>query len=133
MLADANLELFPSTECFVQESPDQVLVTGSEEDDEGDGDRKTVRRSDEEDGDGRNARQRKLNYSTKVFEGVPIIVKGDCYMYVQRKLTSHCVDRKRVLIVLRQYLPQKLFDKTNNALCGQTESTVGNGGSRTGR
>ena len=77
MLAGANLELFPSTECFVQESPDQVLVTGSEEDDEGDGDRKTVRRLDEEDGNGRNARQRKLNYSTKVFEGVPIIVKGD--------------------------------------------------------
>ena len=81
MLADANLELFPSTKCFVQESPDQVLVAGSEEDDEGDGDRKTVRRLDEEDGDGRNARQRKLNYSTKVFEGVPIIVKGDCYIY----------------------------------------------------
>ena len=72
---------FFSTECFVQECPDQVVVAGSDEDDEGEEDRKTIGRSEDEDGNDRNARQRKLNYSTKVFEGVPIIVKGDCYIY----------------------------------------------------
>ena len=88
MLADASLELFPSTKCFVQENTDRVVVAGLEEDDEGDGDRKAVQRSDDDDGNDRNARQRKLNYSTKVFEGVPIIVKGDCYIY---KGNLHCI------------------------------------------
>ena len=74
MLADANLEHFPSKECFIQVSSDQLVVAGSEEDDEGED---AARRPEDEDGDDRNARQRKLNYSTKVFEGVPIIVKGD--------------------------------------------------------
>ena len=84
MLADANLDQFPSKECFVQVSSDQLVVAGSEEDDEG------KERSEEEDeeGDDRNARQRKLNYSTKVFEGVPIIVKGDCYIHCGN---LHCI------------------------------------------
>ena len=93
MSADANLENFPSQECFVRASSDQLVVAGSEEDDEG---REAIRRSEEEDGDDRNARQRKLNYSTKVFEGVPIIVKGDFNMSTT---------------------------ETYIALCGRTEST----------
>ena len=123
---------FFSTEFFVQECPDQVVVAGSDEDDEGEEDRKTIGRSEDEDGNDRNARQRKLNYSTKVFEGVPIIVKGDCYIY-NRNLPCIVWTKWRELIVFKQCLPQKLFDKTNNALCGQTESTAGNGGSPTGR
>ena len=111
MLADANLEHFPSKECFIQVSSDQLVVAGSEEDDEGED---AARRPEDEDGDDRNARQRKLNYSTKVFEGVPIIVKGDFLICQQRKLTLHCVDGRRVLIVLRQYL--RFFYKTNNVL-----------------
>ena len=55
-----------------------MIVTGSEEGDKGEDDNKTAGRSEDEDGNDREARQRKLNYSTKVFEGVPIIVKGDC-------------------------------------------------------
>ena len=106
MLADANLEHFPSKECFAQVSSDQLVVAGSEEDDEGE---EAARRPEDEDGDDRNARQRKLNYSTKVFEGVPIIVKGDFLICQQRKLTLHCVDGRRVLIVLRHYL--QLFTK----------------------
>ena len=93
MLADANLEHFPSKECFIQVSSDQLVVAGSEEDDEGED---AARRPEDEDGDDRNARQRKLNYSTKVFEGVPIIVKGDF------KITT---------------------TETYIALCGRTEST----------
>ena len=85
MLADASLEHFPS-----KKSPDQVIVAGLEEDDEGDGDRKAVRGPDDDDGNDRNARQRKLNYSTKVFEGVPIIVKGNkenlhCIVWIERE------------------------------------------------
>ena len=65
-------------ECFVQNCPDEMIVTGSEEGDKGEDDHKTAGRSEDDDGNDREARQRKLNYSTKVFEGVPIIVKGDC-------------------------------------------------------
>ena len=65
----------------------QLVVAGSNEDDDGEG---SIQRTEDEDGDGRkklededgddrNARQRKLNYSTKVFEGVPIIVKGEIW------------------------------------------------------
>ena len=64
--------------CFVQNCPDEMIVAGSKEGDKGEDDHKTAGRSEDEDGNDREARQRKLNYSTKVFEGVPIIVKGDC-------------------------------------------------------
>ena len=81
MLANANLEQLNTLlegGCFVQNCPDGMIVAGSEEGDKGEDDHKTAGRSEDEDGNDREARQRKLNYSTKVFEGVPIIVKGDC-------------------------------------------------------
>ena len=65
------LNIFPLGGCFV-EDPDKVVVAGSEEGEDDD-----LHRAADEEGDDRDARQRKLNYSTKVFEGVPIIVKGD--------------------------------------------------------
>ena len=66
------LNIFPLGGCFV-EDPDKVVVAGGSEEG-GDDD---LHRAADEEGDDRDARQRKLNYSTKVFEGVPIIVKGD--------------------------------------------------------
>ena len=64
------LNIFPLGGCFVD--PDKVVVAGSEEGEDDD-----LHRAADEEGDDRDARQRKLNYSTKVFEGVPIIVKGN--------------------------------------------------------
>ena len=66
------LNIFPLDGCFV-EDPDKVVVAGGSEEGEDD----DLHRAADEEGDDRDARQRKLNYSTKVFEGVPIIVKGD--------------------------------------------------------
>ena len=77
---------FPPVERFLEKFL-PIVVAGSNEDDDGEG---SIQRSEDEDGDGRkkledeegddrNARQRKLNYSTKVFEGVPIIVKGEIW------------------------------------------------------
>ena len=73
-----TLNTLLEAECFVQNCPDEMIVAGSEEGDKEEDDHKTTGRSEDEDGNDREARQRKLNYSTKVFEGVPIIVKGDC-------------------------------------------------------
>ena len=73
-----TLNTLLEAECFLQNCPDEMIVAGSEEGDKGEEDHKSAGRSEDEDGNDREARQRKLNYSTKVFEGVPIIVKGDC-------------------------------------------------------
>ena len=59
-------------------SQDSGGAAGQGEEEEEDKEHKSAGRSEDEDGNDREARQRKLNYSTKVFEGVPIIVKGDC-------------------------------------------------------
>ena len=69
------LNIFPLGGCFVD--PDKVVVAGSIDGGSEEGEDDHLHRAADEEGDDRDARQRKLNYSTKVFEGVPIIVKGD--------------------------------------------------------
>ena len=69
------LNIFPLGGCFVD--PDKVVVAGSIDGGSEEGEDDDLHRAADEEGDDRDARQRKLNYSTKVFEGVPIIVKGN--------------------------------------------------------